>query len=90
MTDMEIACNRSPVRTAILLVQLHEAFIRKLLAVDVRPSGRKQERFLVKILEFWSYSWPFGRPMTTVRTVPIFVIPDAHLSPQPINRGLSA
>jgi hypothetical protein len=40
MTDMEIACSRSPVQTAILVVWTREAFIRKLLAADVRPSGR--------------------------------------------------
>jgi hypothetical protein len=38
-TGMEIACSRSPVRTAILLVWTREAFIRKLLAADVRPYG---------------------------------------------------
>jgi hypothetical protein len=37
---MEITCSRSPVRTAILLVWTREAFIRKLLAADVGPSGR--------------------------------------------------
>jgi hypothetical protein len=41
MTDMEIACSRSPVRTAILQVRRREAFIRKLLAAEVRPSGRQ-------------------------------------------------
>jgi hypothetical protein len=41
MTDIEIACSRSPVRTAILLVRTCEAFIRKLLATDVRPFGRQ-------------------------------------------------
>jgi hypothetical protein len=40
-TDMEIACRRSTVQTAILLVRTHEALIRKLLAADVRPSGRQ-------------------------------------------------
>jgi hypothetical protein len=39
-TDMEIACSRSPVRTAILLVRTCKAFIRKLLAADVRLSRR--------------------------------------------------
>jgi hypothetical protein len=43
MTNMEIACNRSPVRTAILLVRTSEAFIRKLLAVDVRRSGSRSQ-----------------------------------------------
>jgi hypothetical protein len=40
MTDMEITCSRSPVWTAILLVRTREAFIRKLLAADVQPSGQ--------------------------------------------------
>jgi hypothetical protein len=39
-SDMEIACRRSIVRTAILMVQTREALVRKLLAADVRPSGR--------------------------------------------------
>jgi hypothetical protein len=39
MTDIEIVCNRSSIRTAILLVRTREAFIRKLLAADVRLSG---------------------------------------------------
>jgi hypothetical protein len=25
--------------------------------------------------------------MTTVRTTPSYILPDAHLSPQPVNRG---
>jgi hypothetical protein len=40
-TDMEIACRRSTVRTAILMVRTHEALVRKLLATDLRPSGRQ-------------------------------------------------
>jgi hypothetical protein len=40
MTDMKIACSRSPIRTAILLVRTRKSFIRKLLAADLRPSGR--------------------------------------------------
>jgi hypothetical protein len=47
----------------------------------------KQERFLVKIWEFWLHNYPFGRPMSTVRTAPIFIKAVAHLNPQPINRG---
>jgi hypothetical protein len=39
MTDIVIACSGSPVRTSILLVRTGEAFIRKLLAADVRPFG---------------------------------------------------
>jgi hypothetical protein len=43
-----------------------------------------QERFLRKIL---SFSCPFGRPWSTVRTAPRQNLPDAHSDPQPINRG---
>jgi hypothetical protein len=39
-SDMKIACIKSIVRTTILLVWTHEAFIWKLLAAEVRPSGR--------------------------------------------------
>jgi len=56
--------------------------------VPHRPNAAlKQERSLAKFLEFWSYSCPSERPMTTFWTVPSFIKPDAHLSPQPINRG---
>jgi hypothetical protein len=47
----------------------------------------KQERFSAKFFEFRSHSCPSEQPMTTVRTVPSFIKPDAHLNPQPINRG---
>jgi hypothetical protein len=38
---MEIACIKSTVRTTIPLVWMSEAFIRKLLAVEVQLSGRQ-------------------------------------------------
>jgi hypothetical protein len=41
-SDMEIACIKSTVRTIIPLVWTREAFIKKLLIVDVRPSGRQE------------------------------------------------
>jgi hypothetical protein len=41
LSNMEIACIRSPVRTINLLARTREAFIWKLLAADVRPSGRQ-------------------------------------------------
>jgi hypothetical protein len=52
-SDMKIACIKSTVRTTILLVQTRKASIWKLLATDVRPSGRGsfQERILVKFSE---------------------------------------
>jgi hypothetical protein len=40
-SDMEIVCIKSTVRTTILLVQTREAFIWKLLAANVRLSGRQ-------------------------------------------------
>jgi hypothetical protein len=56
--------------------------------VPHRPNAAlKQERFLVKISKFWSYSCPFGRPMSIVRMTPVFIKAVAHLNPQPINRG---
>jgi hypothetical protein len=52
--------------------------------------GLKQERSLAKFSEFRSHSCPSGRPMTTFRMAPSFIKTDAHLSPQPINRGSCA
>jgi hypothetical protein len=53
-----------------------------------RPDAAlKPERSSVKFLEFRSHSCPSGRPMTTVRTTPSFIKPDAYLNCQPINRG---
>jgi hypothetical protein len=43
-SDMEIACIRSIVQATIPLVRKREAFIWKLLAVKVRPSGTVQTR----------------------------------------------
>jgi hypothetical protein len=56
--------------------------------VPHRPdTALKQERSSAKFLEFQSHICPSGWPMTTVRTAPSFIKLDAHLSPQPINRG---
>jgi len=41
VSNMEIACIRSTVRTTILLVRTGEASIWKFFAVNVRPSGRQ-------------------------------------------------
>jgi hypothetical protein len=69
---MKITCSgRATVRTTV---------------PDRSDAALKQERFSAKILKFWSHSCPSGWPMTTVRTAPSFVKPDAHLSLQPINR----
>jgi hypothetical protein len=96
-TDMEIACSRSTFQTAIHLVRTKEAFIRKFLVADVRPSRRQgntvrtwlsnRKKNLVKFLKFQSHSCPSERPMTNVRTAPSFIKPDDHLNPQPINKG---
>jgi hypothetical protein len=70
---MEITCSgRTTVRTT----------------VHHRPDAAlKQERSSTKFSEFRSHSCPSEWPMTTVRTAPIFIKPDAHLNCQPINRG---
>jgi hypothetical protein len=53
-----------------------------------RPdTTQKQERISVKFSGSRSYSCSFERPLTTVWMAPIFIKPDAHLNPQPINRG---
>jgi hypothetical protein len=69
MTDMEITCSRSPVRTAVLLVLTREAFIRKLLAVDVRSSGRQYLTVRTRLSNrkdlqrnFWNFSRTVVRP----------------------------
>jgi hypothetical protein len=86
-----------PFGRSSLMVRTLESLIRKLLAADVRPAGRCaiqsgrcpltgniSPRIFQKIL---SHSCPSRRPMSTVRTVPRYILPNAHLSPQPINRG---
>jgi len=63
-TDMEIACSRSPVRTAILLVRTCEAFIRKLFAADMWPFGLQGNTVRTRILnmkDFQGKSQNFGR-----------------------------
>jgi len=83
-SDMEIACIRLTVRTTILLLWTCD-----------RPDDRahrpdealKQEKISAKFSKFWSHSCSSKRPMTTFRTAPNFIKLDAHLNPQPINRG---
>jgi hypothetical protein len=69
MTDMKITCSRSPIRTAVLLVRTRKAFIKELLAVDMRSSGRQY--LTVRTLlsnrkdlqrNFWNFSPTFVRP----------------------------
>jgi hypothetical protein len=40
-SDMESACIKSTIRTIISFVRTREAFIWKLLAAEVRPSGQQ-------------------------------------------------
>jgi hypothetical protein len=68
MTDMEIVCSRSPFRMAILLVRMLEALTRKLLAANVRPSGRQGNTVRTRLSnrkDFQQYSQNFDR--TVVR-----------------------
>jgi hypothetical protein len=68
-TDMEIACRRSTVWTAIPLVRTSEALIRKLLAADVQPSGRQCLNVQTRLSnrkDFQRNSQIFGR--TVVRS----------------------
>jgi len=63
-SDMEIACIKPTVRTIILLVRTSEAFIRKLLAADVRPSGRQGTTVRTQLKnrkEFLRNSWTIDR-----------------------------
>jgi hypothetical protein len=87
--DMEIACIRSTVRTTIPLVRTNEAFILKLLAAEVRPSGWQGTTVWTRLksgknfCEFWKadrtvvrldvLSLPSGRHLGCIK-------PGAHLN----------
>jgi hypothetical protein len=63
-SDMEIACIKSIVQKIIPLVRTHKAFIWKLLAVEVRPSGRQGTNFWTRLKnrkEFQRNSWEIDR-----------------------------
>jgi hypothetical protein len=96
-SDMEIVCFKSTVQTIIPLVWTGEAFIWKLLAVEVRPSGRQGTTVRTRLRNRKEFQWnsrevdctvvrpdgpwlPFGWHL-------VFIMPDAHLNRQPINRG---
>jgi len=88
-TYMKIACIWSTVRTTIPLVRTREALIWKLRTAKVRPSGRQGNTIRLRlkigknfseILGSWSHSCLSGRLMSTVRTAPRFIKPDAHLN----------
>jgi hypothetical protein len=93
-TDIEIVYIRSTVRTTIPLVRTCESLIWKLRTAKVRPSGRqgttvqtwlKSGKNFSEILENRSHSCSSRRPLSTVRTAPRFIKPDAHLNLQPID-----
>jgi formylmethanofuran:tetrahydromethanopterin formyltransferase len=67
---MEIACIRSTVRTTIPLVRTLEAFIRKLLAAEVRPSGRQGTTVRMLLNLGKNFSEIFGKPIAqlSIRT----------------------
>jgi hypothetical protein len=97
ITDMEIACWRIVVRTFIPLGSDALSLIWKLLAADVRPSGRQYLTIRTWLLNrkdfqpnFWkilSHSCLSGRLRFTVRTASVHITIVAHSAPQPINRG---
>jgi hypothetical protein len=67
---MEIECIRSTVRTTIPLVQKREALIWKLLATEVRPSGRQGTTIRTRLKSRKNFSKIFGKPIAqlSVRT----------------------
>jgi hypothetical protein len=97
ISDMEIACRRIAVRTLIPHGPDTRSLIWKLLAADVRPSGRHCLTVWTWLLNrtdfqrnFWkilSHSCPSGRPKVTVRKESVHITAVAHSAPQPINRG---
>jgi hypothetical protein len=62
-SDMEIACIRSTVRTTILLVWTREALVWKLLAAEVRPSGRQGTTVRTLLKTGKNFSEIFRKPI---------------------------
>jgi hypothetical protein len=97
IADMEIACWSSAVRMLIPLGSNARSLIRKLLAMDVRPSGQlcltvrkrlsNRKDFQWKSWKILSHCCPSGWPMSTVRTASIHITVVVHSAPQPINRS---
>jgi len=97
IADMEIACWSSAVWTLIPHGPDARRLIWKLLAADVRPSGRQCLTVRTRLLnwkDFQRNSWkilshcfPSGRPRFTVRMASVHISAVAHSAPQPINRG---
>jgi hypothetical protein len=88
VSNIEIACIKSTVWTTILLIRAREASIWKLLAVNVRPSGHASQtgKIFSEIFGISVAQLSVRTAMTTVRTAPSFMKPNAHLNCQPINR----
>jgi hypothetical protein len=91
---MEIACIKKIVQTLAFMVRTREALIWKLRAAGVRSSGRQGNTFRMRLIsgknfcKFWKADCTIvGRLISTVRTTPRFIKPDAHLNLQPINKG---
>jgi hypothetical protein len=64
VSNIEIACIRSTVRTTILLVRTREGSIWKLLVANVRPSGRQGNTVRMRLSnrkDFQRNFWNFGR-----------------------------
>jgi len=69
-SDMEIPYIRSAVRTTILLVRTREALVWKLLAAEVRQSGRQDTTVRTRLKIGKNFNEIFGKPITqlSVRT----------------------
>jgi hypothetical protein len=94
---LEIACIKSAIRTTIPLVWTREAFIWKLLAMEVRSSGRQG----ITVRTRFKNRKEFQRNSREVDCIAVrldgprlpsgqrlgFIKPDAQLNLQPINRG---
>jgi hypothetical protein len=97
IADMEIACWRIAVRLFIPLGLDALSLIWKLLAADVRPSGRQCLTVRTRLLYSKDFQWNFwkilshscssGRLRFIVRTTSVHITAIAHSAPQPINRG---
>jgi len=61
---MEIACIRSTIQTTIPLFLTSKAFIWKLLAAEVRPSGRQGTTVRTRPKSRKNFSEIFGKPIT--------------------------
>jgi hypothetical protein len=87
-TYMEIACIRSTVWMTIPLVRTRSLNMEITCSWSSTVRTRlKLRKNFSKILESRLHSCLLGRLMSTVRTTPRFIKPEANLNLQPINRG---